>query len=107
VAAASGINSMKLVPTGDVGRVNSPPNCLESAIIRPERTVRIRQQEILAELGVLALQRPSFIDMLNHTARMTYCKVLQYIPAEDRLLVRAGGAIIARCLLNDRSHIPQ
>ncbi len=32
---------------------------------------RIRQQELLAELGVLALQRTSFIDMLDHTARMT------------------------------------
>jgi two-component sensor histidine kinase len=58
---------------------------------------RIRQQELLAELGVLALQRTSFIDILNHTARMTaeglgaeYCKVLEYIPAENRLLVCAG-----------------
>jgi two-component sensor histidine kinase len=58
---------------------------------------RIRQQELLAELGVLALQRTSFIHMLNHTARMTaeglgaeYCKVMEYIPAENRLLVRAG-----------------
>jgi signal transduction histidine kinase len=33
--------------------------------------VRIRQQEILAELGVLALQGKSFIDLLNHTARLT------------------------------------
>ena len=59
--------------------------------------VRIRQQELLAELGVLALQGTNFIGMLNHTARMTaeglgaeYCKVLEYIPAENRLLVRAG-----------------
>ena len=58
---------------------------------------RIRQQELLAELGVLALQRRSFIDMLDHTARMTaegldaeYCKVMEYLPAEKRLLVRAG-----------------
>jgi hypothetical protein len=58
---------------------------------------RIRQQELLAELGVLALQRTSFIDMLDQTARMTaegleaeYCKVMEYIPAENRLLVRAG-----------------
>jgi two-component sensor histidine kinase len=58
---------------------------------------RIRQQELLAELGVLALQRTSFIGMLDHTARMTaeglgaeYCKVMEYIPAENRLLVRAG-----------------
>ena len=58
---------------------------------------RIRQQELLAELGVLALQRTSFIGMLDYTARMTaeglgaeYCKVMEYIPAENRLLVRAG-----------------
>ena len=32
---------------------------------------RIRQQELLAELGVLALQGTSFMDMLNHAARIT------------------------------------
>ena len=59
--------------------------------------LRIRQQELLAELGVLALQGTNFVGMLNHTARMTaeglgaeYCKVLEYLPAENRLLVRAG-----------------
>jgi two-component sensor histidine kinase len=59
--------------------------------------LRIRQQELLAELGVLALQGTSFVEMLNHTARVTaegleaeYCKVLEYIPADNRLLVRAG-----------------
>ena len=58
---------------------------------------RIRQQELLAELGVLALQGTPFIGMLNHAARMTaeglgaeYCKVMEYIPAENRLMVRAG-----------------
>ena len=58
---------------------------------------RIRQQELLAELGVLALQPTSFIGMLDHTARVTseglgaeYCKVLEFLPAENRLLVRAG-----------------
>jgi len=59
--------------------------------------LRIRQQELLAELGVLALQGTNFTDMLNHTVRMTaeglgaeYCKVMEYIPAENRFLVRAG-----------------
>ncbi|HEX3342368.1 MAG TPA: histidine kinase dimerization/phosphoacceptor domain -containing protein [Pseudolabrys sp.] len=59
--------------------------------------LRIRQQELLAQLGVLALQGTSFIEMLNHTARITaegleaeYCKVMEYLPAENRLLVRAG-----------------
>jgi two-component sensor histidine kinase len=72
---------------------NEPSNDLTGRTLRQ----RIRQQELLAELGVLALQRTSFSDMLNHTARMTaeglgaeYCKVLEYIPAENRLLVCAG-----------------
>ena len=59
--------------------------------------VRIHQQELLAELGVLALQGTSFVEMLNHTVRVTadglgaeYCKVLEYIAADKRLLVRAG-----------------
>ncbi len=59
--------------------------------------LRLRQQELLAELGVLALQGANFMEMLNHTARMVaeglaaeYCKVMEYIPAQQRLLVRAG-----------------
>src|ERR1700684_3861232 len=75
-------------PTG-----NEKPDDLTRRALRQ----RIRQQELLAELGVLALQRTSFSDMLNHTARVTaeglgaeYCKVLEYIPAENRLLVCAG-----------------
>src|SRR4029077_18134287 len=49
---------------------------------------RIRQQELLAELGVLALQARPFLELLNETSRLTaegmeaeFCKVL---------LVRAG-----------------
>src|SRR5215510_8137336 len=59
--------------------------------------LRIRQQEILAELGVLALQGTPFLELLNQTARLTaegmeaeFCKVLEFIPADNRLLVRAG-----------------
>jgi len=58
---------------------------------------RIRQQEILAELGVMALQGKPFLELLNETVRLTaegmnaeFCKVLEYIPADNRLLVRAG-----------------
>jgi two-component sensor histidine kinase len=58
---------------------------------------RVRQQEILAELGVGALQGPGFDQLLEDTARLTaeglrteFCKVLEYIPTENRLLVRAG-----------------
>ena len=58
---------------------------------------RIRQQEILAELGVSALRKSPFLELLNQTARLTaegleaqFCKVLEYLPAENRFLVRAG-----------------
>jgi two-component sensor histidine kinase len=58
---------------------------------------RIRQQEILAELGVNALQGASFDKLLTDTARFTaeglrteFCKVLEYIPSEDRFLLRSG-----------------
>ncbi len=58
---------------------------------------RIRQQEILAELGVAALQGASFDKLLADTARLTaeglraeFCKVLEHMPSENRLLVRAG-----------------
>jgi len=59
--------------------------------------LRIRQQEILAELGVTALQGASFDTLLADTARLTaeglraeFCKVLEYLPADNELLVRAG-----------------
>ena len=59
--------------------------------------LRLRQQEILAELGVHALQGTEFLELLNRTVALAaegleaeYCKVLEFIPEENRLLVRAG-----------------
>ena len=58
---------------------------------------RIRQQEILAELGVLALQGATIEDLLQETARLTaeglrvrFCKVLQHIQRDNCLKVVAG-----------------
>jgi two-component sensor histidine kinase len=58
---------------------------------------RVRQQEILAELGVGALQGRGFEQLLADTASLTaeglraeFSKVLEYVPAENRFLVRAG-----------------
>ncbi len=58
---------------------------------------RIRQQEILAELGVMALQGPTLDNLLAETARLTaealrvqFCKILRHMPEENRLLVVAG-----------------
>lgn len=59
--------------------------------------LRIRQQEILAELGVAALKGTPFPELLDMTVRAVaegleaeLCKALEYIPAENRLLMRAG-----------------
>jgi len=59
--------------------------------------LRVRQQEILAELGVLALQGTPFDELLDLAARRTaeglgaeFAKVLQYVPSEGRFLVRSG-----------------
>ena len=58
---------------------------------------RIRQQEILSELGVIALQGATTEQLLQDTARLAaeglqvqFSKLLEYIPGENRLLVRAG-----------------
>jgi two-component sensor histidine kinase len=60
-------------------------------------THRVRQQEILTELGLLALKGTPFSELLDRTALLTaqgleaeFCKVLQYVPETNRLLVRAG-----------------
>ena len=94
-----GMLSRGMGPTPDADEPvveRKPGNETEDLTGRALR-LRIRQQELLAELGVLALQRTSFTDLLNHTARMTaeglnaeYCKIMEYIPADKRLLVRAG-----------------
>src|ERR1700674_2841439 len=75
------------------GKPGNEPEDLTGRALR----LSIRQQELLAELGVLALQRTRFSDLLDHTAQMTaegldaeYCKIMEYIPADKRLLVRAG-----------------
>ncbi len=65
----------------------------------PERELhlRIRQQEILSELGVSALKDISFDELADEAVRgsaegleASCCKLTEYIPADDRLLVRAG-----------------
>jgi GAF domain-containing protein len=57
----------------------------------------IRQQELLAQLGVTALQGAPLEELLKETSRLTaeglgveFCKVLEYIPSSNLLLVRAG-----------------
>lgn len=62
-----------------------------------ELEYRLHQQALLAEIGRRALAEVSLDDLLTEAARLTalgvrteFCKVLQYLPDENRLLVRAG-----------------
>ena len=58
---------------------------------------RIRQQEILSQLGVIALQGGPLDALLNDTVRLVaeglpaeFCKVLEFEPANNCFTVRAG-----------------
>ena len=60
-------------------------------------SLRIRQQELLAELGVLALKGTPLEVLLWEAARASaegleadFSKILEFIPTENRLLMRAG-----------------
>ncbi|MGH6878601.1 MAG: ATP-binding protein [Rhizomicrobium sp.] len=62
-----------------------------------ELEYRLHQQALLAELGRRALTEVPIDVLLEEACRLTalgmrteFCKVLQYLPAENRLLVRAG-----------------
>ncbi|HET8915765.1 MAG TPA: histidine kinase dimerization/phosphoacceptor domain -containing protein [Propionibacteriaceae bacterium] len=86
-----------------------PPKPAEHPVVEPSpeggrqlvdpapADLRIRQQELLAELDVTALQRTTLDELLNRTVHIAadglkaeLCKVLEYIPEENRLLLRAG-----------------
>ncbi len=62
-----------------------------------ELAYRLHQQELLAGFGVLALRTPDFMDLLQEATRLCaqglhirYCKAMEYLPDEDRFVVRAG-----------------
>jgi signal transduction histidine kinase/CheY-like chemotaxis protein len=62
-----------------------------------ELTIRLRQQALLAEIGRRALSDLGFDALLEEACRLTalglgvhFCKVLEFLPDQGRLLVRAG-----------------
>lgn len=70
---------------------------IEPSALSPDLERRIRQQHLLAELGVKALQGASFNQLMDDAAHLVaqgmeaeFCKILEHIPAEKCLLVRAG-----------------
>jgi two-component sensor histidine kinase len=88
---------MSSTPGNDTPVIEPKPSEQDQPPVSLAHNQRIRQQEILAELGVTALQGASFDELLSETARRTaeglraeFCKILEHVPAENRLLVRAG-----------------
>lgn len=78
-------------------QVEAPPSGVQDDTTTHALNLRIRQQEILAEIGVLSLRGTPFPELLDAAARLAaegleaeFCKVLEFIPGEGRLLVRAG-----------------
>ena len=68
-----------------------------SDITRWSLDQRIRQQEILSDLGGIALQGGTMDELLSSTVRLVaeglqseFCKVLEFVQAEDCFTVRAG-----------------
>jgi signal transduction histidine kinase len=62
-----------------------------------ELTVRLRQQALLAEIGRRALSNVEFEAFLEEACRLTalgldvhFCKILEFLPDQGRLLVQAG-----------------
>lgn len=75
--------------------VSSPVS--ETAATRQELPYRLRQQSILGEFGRFALQTRDIGQILQRATELCaqgletpFAKVLEYIPDEKRLLVRAG-----------------
>jgi two-component sensor histidine kinase len=93
-----------LIVASDPSDRNSTTSQVEAAPhgVRPEVServlaLRIRQQEILAQLGVIALQRTPLQELLDRTAELAaeglqaeLCKVLEYDLEARRLVMRAG-----------------
>lgn len=78
-------------------QVEPPPFASPDSKVAHDLSLRIRQQEILAELGVLSLRGTPFQELIDAAARLAaegleaeFCKVLEFQPEERRLLVRAG-----------------
>jgi GAF domain-containing protein len=62
-----------------------------------ELAYRLRQQRILADFGLLALSSRDLEELLQSASKLCadglitrYCKVLEYLPKQNRFFVRAG-----------------
>jgi len=77
--------------------VETPPVLQASPASEQSVSDRLQQQELLSALGVTALRGVPLQELLDETVRLCanglnaeLCKVLEYQPEENRLLMRAG-----------------
>jgi two-component sensor histidine kinase/putative methionine-R-sulfoxide reductase with GAF domain len=84
-------------PAGQDPVVERPRDGTQPPKASPAVNLRLRQQEILAELGVISLKRTSFEELLGRTVQLVaegletqFCKILEYLPESERFLLRAG-----------------
>ena len=83
-------------PTRRYGqRIMTSPTTLEEA--HSELTLRLRQQELAAEFAAFGLRTDELQPVLDEAARVAakgmecgLAKVLEYLPGEDRFIMRAG-----------------
>lgn len=77
--------------------IEQPPRGQSAELTLHDLAQRVRQQELLAELGVRALRGATLDELLAETVRLTaeglqidFCKVLEHRPSEHCFIVRAG-----------------
>ncbi len=90
---------------------------MEASITSDELTTRLHQQALLAEIGRRALSDLAFDALLEEACRLTalglnvqLCKVLEYLPDQNRLLVRAGvgwqPGVVGHAIIGADLHSP-
>ena len=77
-----------------ISRAAAPAKCGDVA---EELAYRLRQQKLTAAFGEYALRARDVTDMLQEASRVCalglnsqFCKVMEYLPAEGRFLVKSG-----------------
>lgn len=77
--------------------VREPPQLHAVPPVRDELPYRLRQQSLLGEFGRIAMQTRDFRQILQRATELCaqglqarFAKVLEYLPDEKRLMVRAG-----------------
>jgi PAS domain S-box-containing protein len=73
------------------------PSPVQQETSAVELAYRLRQQELLAGFGRLAIETQDFLSLLQEATRLCaeglntqFCKIMAYLPGENQFIVRAG-----------------